>query len=140
MMSVTQKKRLRKVLGLLLLGTIVVGLVIYALSQNLHLFYTPTEIIQHTESTPRAIRVGGMVKVGSLKRGDGLQVEFILTDFQEQVAVQYEGVLPDLFKENQGVVVLGKYDPITKKVIAEQVLAKHDENYMPPEVKKALKK
>jgi cytochrome c-type biogenesis protein CcmE len=139
MMTQTQKKRLQKVITYLLLGAIVVGLILYALSQNLNLFYTPTDILTQPPLAYRTIRVGGMVQEGSVKRGLGLEVEFVLTDFQKQITIQYDGILPDLFREKQGIVVLGKYDPASKTILAEQVLAKHDENYMPPGMKKGAK-
>ncbi len=103
-----------------------------ALQQNLNLYYTPTQLqnLNTPLSTGQPIRVGGMVTV--LNRGEGLQVEFGLTDYQGIIQVRYVGILPDLFRVGQGVVVLGQWDSVHKRLQATQVLTKHDERYMPP--------
>jgi cytochrome c-type biogenesis protein CcmE len=136
-MSPKHKKRLLKGIGLFLaLGTCF-ALVMYALSQNLNLFYTPSELLQNNPAAQ--VRLGGLVKSGSVKRGEGLSLVFTLTDNHQELLVQYHGILPDLFKEGQGIVALGHYQPHpTPHFVATQVLAKHDENYMPPELKAAL--
>jgi len=115
-------------------------LVVKGLSKNLNLFYTPTDLINAKDIEGKKIRAGGMVIKGSiLKSLDSLQVEFKVTDFQNSLTVKYEGVLPDLFSEEAGVVVQGSLDE-EGVLQAQEVLAKHDENYMPPEVAKTLKK
>lgn len=137
-----RRKRKRKVYLILifLLGiAVTVSLVLYALRQNINLFFTPTQLLE-TQKLPLSpmtrIRVGGVVREGSISRNikaeaNALTVQFIITDFQHDVLVVYTGVLPDLFREKQGVVALGVFgsDKIFK---ADQILAKHDENYMPP--------
>ncbi len=111
------------------------GLILYALSQNINLFYTPTEIASDMAPMDKTIRVGGMVVDGSFTRGDKLNVEFTLTDFENTLVVQYNGILPDLFREGQGIVAQGVLNA-NGHFEAKQVLAKHDENYMPPEIAK----
>ena len=115
-----------------------VGLVLYALRQNINLFYTPSQVTNGEVPSGHAFRIGGLVVNGSVKRSDiDLQVSFLLTDTQQQTKVTYLGILPDLFREGQGIVAQGKLNN-QGVVVADQVLAKHDENYMPPEVKQAL--
>jgi len=132
-----------KRLMLILTGLIVLGVatffVLRAFNDNLVFFYTPSQIANHEAPTNKSFRIGGMVVENSLKREPGgLQVEFIVTDTAQSVPVQYSGILPDLFKEGKGVVAEGRLN--TQGVfIASQVLAKHDENYMPPEAKDAVK-
>lgn len=115
-----------------------IALVLYALSQNINLFYTPTDIATGQVQKPGQFRLGGMVVKGSVQREKNLQVNFKLTDFQNEILVYYNGILPDLFREGQGIVALGKLDT-NNQFVAKEVLAKHDENYMPPEVAAALK-
>jgi cytochrome c-type biogenesis protein CcmE len=117
-----------------------VGLVLYALSGNINLFYPPAEVAAGNAPVGQSLRVGGMVVEGSIERSDdSLQVKFLLTDYQATVAVVYEGILPDLFGEGQGAIAAGKLD--AQGVLqASEILAKHDENYMPPEVAEALEK
>lgn len=110
-----------------------VALVLYALSQNIHLFYTPTQLATENISAHKKIRVGGMVMPGTVKHSDKLAIEFTITDFKYETTIRYRGIMPDLFKEGQGIVALGKVGK-NGEFIAEQVLAKHDENYMPPEI------
>ena len=122
------------------LATLVVGaaLVLRALRSNLTFFFSPTELAAGAAPAGRSFRLGGLVEEGSLKREhDGLTVHFVVTDRQKNVNVTYKGILPDLFKEGQGIVALGKVrnDGV---FVADEVLAKHDENYMPSEVMKAL--
>ena len=137
-MNPKRKQRLMIILGLLVGLGIVVGLVMYALSQNINLFFTPTQIARGEAPPAQMIRVGGMVAEGTVERNlKTLEVAFDVTDFESSVPVTYEGILPDLFREGQGVVVQGR---VTEgQFIASQVLAKHDENYMPPEVTEALR-
>ena len=100
----------------------------------MNLFYSPTEIIEGVVKTDSLIRAGGMVKEGSIiKSSNSLEVSFVITDFKNSVIVVYEGILPDLFAENAGVVVQGRLG-VDGNFLASEVLAKHDENYMPPEV------
>jgi cytochrome c-type biogenesis protein CcmE len=107
-------------------------------NQNLLYYYSPTQISTGEAPTSRTIRVGGLVQNNSMKRQPGsLEVTFVLTDFQKEIPVSYTGVLPDLFREGQGVIARGRLDG--NRFVAEEVLAKHDENYMPPEVKDSLK-
>ena len=118
--------------------TLALGLILYALSKNIDLFYTPTEIKEQAALPHKTIRVGGMVVNNSVKRGNDLGVDFTVTDFQNELVIHFKGILPDLFREGQGVVALGKISE-TGEFYADQVLAKHDENYMPPEVASSLK-
>ena len=111
-------------------------LVLSAFQSNLVFFYSPSQIAAHDAPTGRTFRLGGLVEVGSVKRA-GLTVNFVVTDTVKTVAVQYAGILPDLFKEGKGVVAQGQ---LRNGIFeAKEVLAKHDENYMPPEVAEALK-
>ena len=115
-----------------------VGLMMYSLSQNIDLFMTPTQIANGEVRQGQTIRAGGLVVEGSVMRSDdGLNVSFAITDGAVNVTVEYEGILPDLFREGQGIVAMGKVDS-RKVMIASEVLAKHDEEYMPPEVTYAL--
>lgn len=135
----TPLRKQRLIFSLLLLGAAAgaAALALTALQKNINLFFSPTQV--HAGEAPRdaTFRVGGMVVDGSLQRGDGLGVTFELTDTRATVRVAYAGILPDLFREGQGVVALGKMRGETFR--ARQVLAKHDENYMPPEVNAALR-
>jgi len=134
-----RKKRLIIILVILVGIGAAVALALSALQQNINLFYTPTQIANGEAPLDTRIRAGGMVQNGSLKRsGDSLDVEFVVTDFNKDVTIQYRGILPDLFREGQGIVALGKLNA-QGVVVADEVLAKHDEKYMPPEVTKALK-
>lgn len=138
-MNPLRKKRLLIILAILAGVGIAVGLALSALQQNINLFYTPTQIANGEAPLDTRIRAGGMVKEGSLTRSeDSLLVRFVVTDFAKDVTIQYQGILPDLFREGQGIVALGKLNA-DGVLIADEVLAKHDENYMPPEVGKALK-
>ena len=128
---------------LALIATGVVGLSVAALfvanafRSNLVFFYSPTEVYTGKAPADRMFRIGGMVEEGSVKRSpDGLKVEFVVTDFNQRLTVKYQGLLPDLFREGQGVVAQGRLEE--RVFLAREVLAKHDENYMPPEAAKAL--
>tara|TARA_B100001059_G_C17733339_1_gene527460 strand:- start:81 stop:539 length:459 start_codon:yes stop_codon:yes gene_type:complete len=136
--NAVRKKRLYIVLALVAGVGIAVALALSALQENINLFYTPTQIANGEAPTGSRIRAGGMVEEGSLKRsGDSLSNEFVVTDFAKSVTIRYHGILPDLFREGQGIVALGKLNA-DGVIEADQVLAKHDEQYMPPEVTKAL--
>jgi cytochrome c-type biogenesis protein CcmE len=135
-----RKKRLTIVLFLMAGIAVAVGLTTYALRQNINLFYDPTQIAAGEAPADVRIRAGGMVEEGSVLRDtESLKVAFKVTDFTESVIVEYVGILPDLFAEGQGIVAMGKLNS-EGVFIADQVLAKHDENYMPPEVADALAK
>jgi len=109
-----------------------------AFEENLMYFYSPTEIANGEAPQVRAFRIGGLVLTGSVKRNpNSLKVNFVLTDTINEIKVIYDGILPDLFREGQGIVANGKMKP-DNVFVADEVLAKHDENYMPPEVAKAL--
>ncbi|MGR9054283.1 MAG: cytochrome c maturation protein CcmE [Gammaproteobacteria bacterium] len=139
-MNPKRKKRLIVILSILLGSGAVVGLVLYALQQNINLYYAPTQIAGGEAPVDRRIRVGGLVVVGSVKRaGDSLKVGFTLTDGGHTVPIEFTGILPDLFREGQGIIAMGKLDA-HGVFRADEVLAKHDENYMPPEVADSLKK
>lgn len=133
-----RRNKLFKLLFFLAIGSAVTALVLYALRQNISLFYTPSEIALGKTPVLHRIRVGGMVEKGSVMRTqNGLQVQFKITDFKHSIQVQYSGILPDLFREGQGIVAEGEVLK-NHRFRAQQVLAKHDENYMAPEVKAAL--
>lgn len=133
-----RKKRLMWVLAGVALVGLAVTLVLRALDANVMFFYSPSQVQAGQAPADAAFRVGGLVELGSLQRStDGLQVQFVVTDEVQQVPVRYQGLLPDLFKEGKGVVVSGKLQS-TGWFEASEVLAKHDENYMPPEAAKAL--
>ncbi len=139
-MTPARKKRL-VLIGLMLAG-IGIGLTfaLKALDENIMFFFTPTEVAQGKAPINKLFRLGGMVVDGSVSRpGDGLTVQFDLTDNGEQVTVRYTGILPDLFREGQGIIANGKIGD-DGNFIAQEVLAKHDENYMPPEIAEAMKK
>jgi cytochrome c-type biogenesis protein CcmE len=113
-------------------------LVLTALEDSVVFFQSPTEVAEKRVSTDRRLRIGGLVEEGSVQRGAGPEVRFRVTDLANAVAVSYGGILPDLFREGQGVVVEGRIRDSV--LVADQVLAKHDEKYMPPEVAESLKK
>lgn len=135
-MKPRHKKLAVVVLALSVLG-IAAALVLNAFRSNLVFFYTPTQIAAGEAPTGGTFRIGGLVEQGSVKK-DGLNVHFVVTDLNKQVAIAYEGILPDLFREGQGIVAQGRLAG-PDRFIASQVLAKHDEKYMPPEVAAALK-
>jgi cytochrome c-type biogenesis protein CcmE len=127
-------------LGLLVLGVATV-LVLNAFQSNLVFFFTPTQVVSGEAPKGRSFRIGGMVEDGSLVReNDGLTVRFIVTDTAKRVSVTYKGILPDLFKEGKGAVAQGQLGADGTTFVASEVLAKHDENYMPPEAAEALAK
>lgn len=132
-----------KRLTLALVGVAGLGLAVWfvlsAFQQNLVFFFTPTQVQAGEAPAQRSFRVGGMVEEGSIQRhGDGMTYSFVVTDMAQRVSVQYKGLLPDLFKEGKGVVAQGKLRT-DGTFLADEVLAKHDENYMPPEAAYALK-
>jgi cytochrome c-type biogenesis protein CcmE len=135
----------RKQRRLILIGSslgvlaIAAALVLSALRDSIVFFNSPTDIAEKHPAAGTRMRVGGLVKQGSLQRGDNLQIRFDVTDGKSEIAVRYQGIVPDLFREGQGVVAEGKLDG-GGIFIADTVLAKHDEKYMPREVVDALKK
>lgn len=137
-MNPIRKQRLYALIAILIGSLLATWLVVSALSENMNLFYSPTEIKEANLDQGTLIRAGGMVKAGSIiKSKDSLKVSFTVTDYQNDLLIKYEGILPDLFAENAGVVVRGNLTP-EGDFLAIEVLAKHDENYMPPEVAKLL--
>jgi cytochrome c-type biogenesis protein CcmE len=135
-----RQKRLSFIVAGVALVAMAVGLVLYALKNNVSLYFTPTQVYNKEAPQGRSFRIGGLVEVGSLQRQtDGLTVHFNITDTTKTMPVVYKGILPDLFKEGKGVVAQGKLEA-DNMFHADEVLAKHDENYMPPEAIDAIKK
>ena len=133
-----RKQRLLIAICIVVFSSTAIGLVSYALRGNINLFYPPADVAAGKAPTDRAIRVGGMVVEGSIKRSEtDLTTVFLVTDYDGVVEVSYTGILPDLFAEGEGVVASGSLDS-RGRFMATEVLAKHDENYMPPEVAAAL--
>jgi cytochrome c-type biogenesis protein CcmE len=138
-MTPRQKRLTWIVLGVTLVAA-AVGLVLFALKNNVSLYFTPTQVFNKEAPQGRNFRIGGLVEEGSVKRqNDGLTVHFNITDTAQKMGVVYKGILPDLFKEGKGVVAQGKIEA-DGIFHAEEVLAKHDENYMPPEATDAINK
>ncbi|MBS1190906.1 MAG: CcmE/CycJ protein [Rhodocyclaceae bacterium] len=134
----TRHKRLALIGGALVILGVIAALVLNALNSNIALFISPTEVAAGKAPKEKVFRIGGLVKQGSLARqADGVTVSFVVTDNEKDLTVNYKGILPDLFKEGKGVVAQGKLagDGL---FVANEVLAKHDENYMPPEAAKAV--
>jgi cytochrome c-type biogenesis protein CcmE len=135
----------RKQRRLILIGSslgvlaIAVGLVLSAMRSSIVFFQSPSDVVEHQLAPGTRIRIGGLVKAGSVERGDNLRIRFAVTDGKHDIPVQYQGIVPDLFREGQGVVAEGKLEP-GGVFAADTVLAKHDERYMPKEVVDALKK
>ena len=140
-MHAARKQKLMIVLAILLGSAATVGLMVVAFREGMNVFYTPTEVAGGKVGARQNFRIGGMVKEGSLvKQGlEGSRITFIATDTNEEIPVEYSGVLPDLFREGQGVVAEGALDA-SGVFKADTVLAKHDETYMPKDVADALKK
>ncbi len=132
-------KRFALIIGALAVIGTAAALVLNAFEENLVFFFTPTQVAAGEAPKNRAFRIGGMVKEGSVQR-DGVNVHFVVTDMAHDVPVTYTGILPDLFREGKGVVAQGKLEDGTTLFKASEVLAKHDENYMPPEAQQALDK
>jgi cytochrome c-type biogenesis protein CcmE len=133
----TRHKRVALALGGLAAVGAITALVLNAFESNLVFFYSPTQVVAQEAPKQRTFRIGGLVEEGSVKR-DGVQVNFVITDTAKTVPVRYQGILPDLFKEGKGVVAQGQLQGGV--FVAREVLAKHDENYMPPEAEEAVKK
>lgn len=133
-----KQKRLAAVVALVAGLGVAAALVLNAFSDNLVFFHSPSDVIEKHVAAGKRFRIGGLVEAGSVKK-DGLVTEFDVTDLKHTVHVRYTGLLPDLFREGQGVVAAGQLDA-GGQFVATEVLAKHDEKYMPPEVAEALKK
>ena len=138
-MAMTRKQKRMAVIatGMGILA-VAVGLVLFALEDTIVFFYGPSEVAAKTIGPGQRFRLGGLVAEGSVVRGEGKTVRFVVTDMKTTLPVTYTGILPDLFREGQGVVAEGRLDA-SGTFEADSVLAKHDENYMPPEVAKVLK-
>ena len=128
-MNPIRKKRIYSILFVLLFSVSGISLILYSLNSNLDYFFTPTELIKQNIPSDKRIKLGGMVLKGSVER-EASEISFVVTDYENSLRVIYDGIVPDLFKEESGVVVLGFYRD--DMIYAEEVLAKHDENYMPP--------
>lgn len=129
--------------GIIFFGVVLATiLVLTAIGENKMFFSSPTQIKERRFSSEQMLRVGGLVVDNSVKRAEnGLTVLFDLTDTSERITVEFTGILPDLFREGQGIVAVGKLDPVNpERFLASEVLAKHDENYMPPEVAEAIER
>ncbi len=138
-MTPTRRRRLYLVLGIVAGVAIAGGLALRAFNDNVMFFFDPSQVVAGKVKVGERFRLGGMVEVGSVKKETGsLRVHFIVTDFKSRVPVSYEGSLPNLFRENAGVVTHGRMQP-GSEFVADEVLAKHDEKYMPPEVARSLK-
>ncbi len=137
-MRTKQRNRLILAIVIVLFVAVSAALALTALNKNINLFYSPTMILNGEAPQDHTFRAGGMVSVGSVQRDpESLAVTFKLNDGVNEVTVSYTGILPDLFREEQGIVVQGRLAP-DGTILASEVLAKHDENYMPPEVEHAL--
>lgn len=139
-MNVVRKRKLIMLIVIVMILSTATALVLFALQQNINLFYAPADIAAGKAPLNHPIRVGGMVvKKSVIRNVEDLSVRFKITDFQNNIEIQYQGSLPDLFREEQGIVAQGMLID-NQHFKATEVLAKHDENYMPPEVKDALAK
>jgi cytochrome c-type biogenesis protein CcmE len=139
-MKPARKKRLALIVLMVSGIAIGVGFALKSLDENIMFFFTPSEVAQGKAPRDRLFRIGGMVVNGSVSRpGNGLTVQFDLTDNNSNLTVRYTGILPDLFREGQGIIANGQLGE-DGAFVAQQVLAKHDENYMPPEIAEAMKK
>ena len=130
-MNPIRKKRIYSILFVFLFSVSGISLILYSLNSNLDYFFTPTELKDRNIPADKRIKVGGMVLSGSVERISS-SISFVITDYENSIKVEYKGIVPDLFKEESGVVVLGNLRD--KILYAEEVLAKHDENYMPPNI------
>ena len=134
----TRHKRLALISGALATLGVIAALVLNALNSNIALYISPTDVAAGKAPQDKVFRIGGLVKEGSLSRqADGVTVSFVVTDTDQDIPVHYKGILPDLFQEGKGVVAQGKLSG-DRLFVANEVLAKHDENYMPPEAAKAV--
>lgn len=132
-----RQTRMWAVAGLVVGVSLAAYLGFTAFSRNLMYFYTPSDLVAGKASATARLRLGGLVERGSVQRGEGLKVSFVLADCAQKVPVSYEGILPDLFREGQGIVATGHLSK-SGEFVADEVLAKHDENYMPPDLAESL--
>ena len=130
-MNSIRKNRIYNILFVFLFSVSGISLILYSLNSNLDYFFSPTELKDRNIPADKRIKVGGMVLSGSVERISS-SISFVITDYENSIKVEYEGIVPDLFKEDSGVVVLGNLKD--RILYAEEVLAKHDENYMPPNI------
>ena len=133
-----KQKRSIFVAGIFLISIISLIFILKNFQNNIVFFFSPSEI-DKIRSSLSSVRVGGMIKKDSIKKIDALITEFIITDYQNELTINYRGILPDLFRDEQGVVAKGKINIVENKFYSSELLVKHDENYMPPEVAKDLK-
>jgi cytochrome c-type biogenesis protein CcmE len=138
-MTPKKRRRLAFAVALLVAGAGAAALVVFALQDNVLYFYSPTDVAAKHVRPGVAFRIGGLVETRSVHHGKGAEISFVVTDGRSRVTVDYAGVLPALFREGQGVVALGQLDA-DGRFTASEVLAKHDERYMPPEVVESLKR
>ena len=138
-MTPTRKRRLTIVLLVIAAAAVAIGLIVFALQQNMNYLFTPSQVQTGQAGSYKTFRLGGMVKAGSIQRSsDSLKVTFTVVDASGSMPVEYTGILPDLFRDNQSVIATGHMD--NARFIATEVLAKHDETYMPKELKDAMAK
>lgn len=138
-MNPTRKRRLTIVVSVLAAAVVAIGLTVFALQQNMNYLFTPSQVQSGEATSYKTFRLGGMVKAGSIQRAsDSLKVTFTVIDAGGAMPVEYTGILPDLFRDNQSVIATGHMD--NARFIATEVLAKHDETYMPKELKDAMAK
>jgi cytochrome c-type biogenesis protein CcmE len=138
-MNPTRKRRLTIVLSVVAAAAVAMGLIVFALQQNMNYLFTPSQVQTGQATSYKNFRLGGMVKAGSIQRSnDSLKVTFTVIDASGSMPVEYTGILPDLFRDNQSVIATGHMD--NARFIATEVLAKHDETYMPKELKDAMAK
>ncbi|MEY3136827.1 MAG: hypothetical protein RL580_559 [Pseudomonadota bacterium] len=134
-----RQRRVTLVVGILIGVSAAVALAVRAMNENVMFFFDPTQVASGEAPIDKRFRLGGMVRPGTVVREPGtLEMSFVVTDFQKDVSVKYSGIVPDLFRENQGVVAHGRLGA-DGTFVADEILAKHDENYMPPEVARAIK-
>ena len=130
-----KKKKIKSIIIYFFSITILATSVIYALDKNVDLYVQPTDLIKKENILNKNVRLGAVVKKGSIRKGEGLFLSFVATDFKNEIQVKYNGILPDLFREGQGIVVYGKY--LDNGIFyAKEILTKHDEKYMPPDLQK----
>lgn len=134
-----KQKRLSIIVGGMSFVALAVALVMFALSSEITYFHSPTDVIEKAVKPGTRIRLGGLVEEGSIARGEGTNVQFTITDGAEKTIVTFDGLLPDLFREGQGVITEGAFQLAGGPFVADNVLAKHDENYMPKEIADSLK-
>ena len=138
-MNPTRKRRLAIVISVVAAAAVAIGLTVFALQRNMSYLFTPSQVQEGQATQYTSFRLGGMVKAGSIQRAtSSLRVSFIVIDADGAMPVEYTGILPDLFRDNQSVIATGRMDGA--RFIASEVLAKHDENYMPKELKDAMAK